>query len=167
MIAELQAHAQELGQPTDTDKDTRPSRIVANTLNDLQNHPQFMNYPRYRERELPITSSVMESTMKELNYQVKGTEQFWSQPGVDALLQLRSDHLSDSQPLKTSWTTRQQSPRPPPPILPHPRLTRNSQTRFRTLWPMRRCLRGLRRDRTLWSKFVRHVIQRALNCRAG
>ena len=68
-----------------------------------------MNYPRYRELGLPLTSSVMESTMKELNYRVKGTEKFWSQPGAEALLQLRADRLSDSQPLTTSWKTRQQT----------------------------------------------------------
>lgn len=35
-----------------------------------------MNYPRNRELGLPLTSSVMESPMKELNYRVKGTEKF-------------------------------------------------------------------------------------------
>jgi hypothetical protein len=109
VIAELQARALELGEPTNTDPVTSPRRIVASTLTYLQNHQQYMNYPRYRELGLPLTSSVMESTMKELNYRVKGTEKFWSQPGAEALLQLRSDRLSDSQPLKTFWTTRQQT----------------------------------------------------------
>ena len=109
VIEELQARAQELGQPTDTDKETSPRRLVASTLTYLQNHQQYMNYPRYRELGLPLTSSVMESTMKELNYRVKGTEKFWSQPGAEALLQLRADRLSDSQPLKTFWKTRQQT----------------------------------------------------------
>ena len=58
---------------------------------------------------LPITSSVMESTMKELNYRVKGTEKFWSEPGAEALLQLRADRLSSSHPLKTFWQTRPQT----------------------------------------------------------
>ena len=109
VIEELQTRALELGEPTDTDPVTSPRRIVASTLTYLQNHQQYMNYPRYRELGLPITSSVMESTMKELNYRVKGTEKFWSQPGAEALLQLRSDRLSGSQPLKTFWTTRQQT----------------------------------------------------------
>ena len=109
VIEELQTRALELEEPTDTDPVTSPRRIVASTLTYLQNHQQFMNYPRYRELGLPTTSSVMESTMKELNYRVKGTEKFWSQPGAEALLQLRSDRLSDSQPLKTFWTTRQQT----------------------------------------------------------
>ncbi len=106
VIVELQARAQELGEPTDADKETSPRRIVASTLKYLENHRQYMNYPRYRELGLPITSSVMESTMKELNYRVKGTEKFWSQPGAEALLQLRSDRLSDSQPLTKFWKTR-------------------------------------------------------------
>lgn len=106
VIEELQARTLELGKPTNTDKDTSPRRIVASTLTYLQNHQQYMNYPRYRELGLPLTSSVMESTMKELNYRVKGTEKFWSQPGAEALLQLRSDRLSSSDPLKPFWATR-------------------------------------------------------------
>ena len=109
VIEELQARTLELGEPTDTDKETSPRRIVASTLTYLQNHQQYMNYPRYRELGLPLTSSVMESTMKELNYRVKGTEKFWSQPGAEALLQLRSDRLSSSEPLKTFWATRPQT----------------------------------------------------------
>ncbi len=107
VIKELQTRTLELGEPTNTDKETSPRRLVASTLTYLQNHQQYMNDPRYRELGLPITSSVMESTMKELNYRVKGTEKFWSPSGAEALLQLRSDRLSDSQPLKTFWTTRQ------------------------------------------------------------
>jgi hypothetical protein len=63
----------------------------------LENHQQYMSYPRSRELGLPITSSVMESTMKELNGREKVTEKFWSQPGAESLRQLRSDRLSDSQ----------------------------------------------------------------------
>ena len=109
VIEELQARVPELGEPTDDDKATSPRRIVKEALTYLENHQQFMNYPRYRELGLPITSSVMESTMKELNYRVKGTEKFWSHPGAEALLQLRADRLSDSQPLKPFWQHRQQT----------------------------------------------------------
>lgn len=109
VIEELRARSQELGEPTDSDNATSPRRIVASTLTYLENHQQFMNYPRYRQLGLPLTSSVMESTMKELNYRVKGTEKFWSQRGSEALLQLRSDRLSDSQPLTTFWKSRPQT----------------------------------------------------------
>lgn len=109
VIAELRDRSQELGQPTDSDNTTSPRRLVASTLTYLENHREYMNYPRYRELGLPLTSSVMESTMKELNYRVKGTEKFWSPRGSEALLQLRSDRLSDSQPLTTFWQTRPQT----------------------------------------------------------
>ena len=49
VIAELQTRALELGEPTDTDPVTSPRRIVASTRTYLQNHQQYMNYPRYRE----------------------------------------------------------------------------------------------------------------------
>ena len=58
MIEELQTRALELGEPLDTDPTTSPRRIVASTLTYLENHQQSMNYPRYRELGLPITSSV-------------------------------------------------------------------------------------------------------------
>ena len=48
----------------------------------------------------------MESTMKELNYRLKGTEKFWSDEGGEAVLQLRADSLSDSAPLETFWQKR-------------------------------------------------------------
>ena len=59
-----------------------------------------------REQGLPIPSSHMESTMKELNDRVKGTEQFWSEFGGEAVLQLRADSLSDSDPLAAFWRSR-------------------------------------------------------------
>ena len=79
VIEELNVRSRELGEPTDADKDTSPRRIVASTRRDLENHQQSMNYPRYRELGLPLTSSVMESMMTEMNYRVKGTEKFWKQ----------------------------------------------------------------------------------------
>jgi hypothetical protein len=35
-----------------------------------------MNYPEYRRLGLPITSSLMESTIKQLSQRVNGTEKF-------------------------------------------------------------------------------------------
>ena len=135
MIEEVRHRCQELGAPTKADKETSARQILSSALTYLENHQQYMNYPRYRELGLPITSSVMESTMKELNYRIKGTEKFWSPRGAEALLQLRADRLSNSQPLKKFWEERQQSrpglhararqPANPP--------NQNSQTLFRTL----------------------------------
>ena len=48
----------------------------------------------------------VESTMKELNDRVKGTENFWSEFGGESVLQLRADSLSDSDPLEAFWRSR-------------------------------------------------------------
>ena len=47
----------------------------------------------------PITSAHRESTVKLLNRRVKGSEKYWTERGAEALLQLRADHLSTSQPM--------------------------------------------------------------------
>lgn len=67
------------------------------------NHRERMKYPQYRTQGLPLTSSHIESTIKQINVRVKGTEKFWRRDNADALLQLRSDSLSDSAPLDAFW----------------------------------------------------------------
>jgi hypothetical protein len=66
-----------------------------------------MHYDAYRRQGLPITSSLMESVVKQVNLRVKGTEKFWSEDGAEAILQLRADLLSDDQPLDAFWERRQ------------------------------------------------------------
>ena len=107
VIVELAARQAELGLPTDTDSDTSPRRIVRDALTYLQNQQSRMNYPEYRRQGLPLTSSHMESTIKELNDRLKGSEKFWSKSGGEAVLQLKADTLCDSQPLIPFWTQRQ------------------------------------------------------------
>ena len=109
VIAELAARQWELGRPTESDGDTSPRRIVSDALTYLQNQQSRMNYPEYRRLGLPLTSSHMESTIKELNQRVKGSEKFWSQDGGEAVLQLKADTLCDSHPLSDFWTNRQQT----------------------------------------------------------
>jgi hypothetical protein len=57
-------------------------------------------------RGLPITSAYVESTIKQLNRRVKGSEKFWSETGAEALLQLSADYLSDRTPLDRFWRNR-------------------------------------------------------------
>lgn len=106
VLPELTARAEELGAPPADAGDTDPRRIVAEALTYLTNQQSRMNYPVYRRWGLPITSSVMESTVKQINYRVKGSEKFWSGPGAEPLLQLRADQLSDTAPLEHYWTRR-------------------------------------------------------------
>lgn len=68
-----------------------------------RNHRKRMNYPEYRRRGLPLTSSLMESAIKQINLRVKGSEKFWQSDAAEAVLQLRADSLSDSHPLDHFW----------------------------------------------------------------
>jgi hypothetical protein len=73
-----------------------PRRPLADAARYFTNNRQRMDYPRYRREGLPITSSPMESLIKQINHRVKGTEMFWLQPaGADAILQIRAASLSE------------------------------------------------------------------------
>ena len=67
------------------------------------NHQHRMNYPEYRRKGYPLTSSLMESTVKQINYRVKGTEKYWSTEGGEKILRLRGDYLSGDQPMQAFW----------------------------------------------------------------
>lgn len=81
------------------------------------NNRQRMDYPRYRKEGLPLTSSPMESLIKQINQRVKGTEMFWNHPvGAEAILQVRAAHLCEDGRLEEYLNTRLGSPyarRPP------------------------------------------------------
>lgn len=108
VIAALAQRQLELGLPGEEDTDSGPRMVVARSLAYLQNHQQQMRYAEYRRLGLPITSSYVESAVKQFNQRVKGTEKFWSEEGAEAILQLRADHLSDDEPLQEFWQNRQE-----------------------------------------------------------
>jgi hypothetical protein len=107
VIVALAQRQLELGTPAEGENDPSPRKTVAQSLTYLQNHQSQMKYAEYRRQGLPITSSYVESAVKQFNQRVKGTEKFWSEDGAEALLQLRADHLSDHTPLQQFWETRQ------------------------------------------------------------
>jgi hypothetical protein len=109
VIAALQQRQAELGLPEEDEPETSPRQVVARTLTYLKNQQGKMRYDEYRRQGLPITSSLMESVVKQVNRRVKGTEKFWSEDGAEALLQLRADQLSDDQPLEEFWQRRQEA----------------------------------------------------------
>ena len=106
VIVELAQRQRELGLPIVDDGPTSPRQIVSDALTYLQNQQTRMNYPAYRRDGLPITSSHIESTNKQLNHRVKGTEKFWSRRGGEAMLQMKADTLSDTAPLDKFWRER-------------------------------------------------------------
>jgi hypothetical protein len=79
---------------------TDPREAVRRTLTYLTNNASRMNYSEYRKQGLPVSSSMVESLIKEVNYRVKGTEKFWDDPeGAEAILQVRAAQLSDDDRL--------------------------------------------------------------------
>ena len=107
VIAALEGRQAELGLPEEDEPETSPRRVVEQTRTYLRNHQDKMRYDEYRRQGLPITSSHVESVVKQINQRVKGTEKFWSEDGSEAVLQLRADYLSDGQPLEAFWQRRQ------------------------------------------------------------
>ena len=62
-----------------------------------------MDYPEYRRLGLPISSAPVESTIKQINRRVKGTEKFWLEGGAEAILQLRAAQLSQDDRWNRNW----------------------------------------------------------------
>ena len=104
VIADLEARLATLEPHTGGGKlpATDPREVLRRTISYLRNNQERMNYPEYRKQGLPVTSSMVESLIKEINYRVKGTEKFWDDPeGAEAILQLRAAVLSDDDRLRT------------------------------------------------------------------
>ena len=107
VITALEARQADLGTPGPNDPESSPRVVVDEALTYLRNNAARMCYPAYRKAGLPTTSSHMESTVKLFNRRVKGTEKFWSEKGAEAILQLRADYLSETEPLEGFWENRQ------------------------------------------------------------
>jgi hypothetical protein len=104
LIEAVTARSQVLGPPSEGNE-TCPAAIVAKTLGYLQNQRTRMQYQKYRRLGLPITSSHIESTIKQINRRVKGTEKFWNQ-GAEPILVLAATHLSETNRLDQFWKNR-------------------------------------------------------------
>jgi hypothetical protein len=104
VIADMEARLAQQEPHTGSGKlsATDPREVLRRTIGYLRNNQDRMNYVEYRKQGLPVTSSMVESLIKEFNYRVKGTEKFWDNPeGAEAILQLRAAVLSDDDRLRT------------------------------------------------------------------
>ncbi len=108
VIHELVGHGEHLGLPPPNagDNDNDPREVVRRSRVFFENHQSRMDYPSYRRQGFPLTSSLMESTVKQVSRRVKGSEKFWSSPGAEAMLRLRGASLSDDKPLNRYFTRR-------------------------------------------------------------
>lgn len=99
VIAELDGHQEVFGEsPKDAPADD-PREAIRRTRVYYTNQRSRMDYPRYRLKGFPLTSSLMESSVKQIGRRVKGSEKFWSAPGGAGMLALRGDLISDNDRL--------------------------------------------------------------------
>lgn len=104
VIADMEGRRAQMEPHTEPGKlpATDPREVLRRTIGYLRNNQDHMNYAEYRKQGLPVTSSLVESLIKEFNYRVKGTEKFWDDPeGGEAILQVRAAVLSDDNRLQT------------------------------------------------------------------
>jgi hypothetical protein len=113
VLEELRGWQQRLGPilPLEKPPGSDARVVVAKAVTYLENNSGRMDYPRYRRLGLPVTSSAVESLIKEFNYRVKGTEKFWNRPeGTERILQVRAAVLSDDDRLSKHLKNRPGSP---------------------------------------------------------
>jgi hypothetical protein len=79
-------------------------QTVDETLTYVTNNRERMDYPEYRRLGLPISSAPVESTIKQINRRVKGSEKFWLEGGAEAILQLRAAQLSQDDRWNRNWS---------------------------------------------------------------
>lgn len=103
LLGGLRAASRRLGEPPPEAAEDDPRRIVADARGYVENNRQRMDYPEYRRLGLPISSAPVESTIKQLNRRIKGSEKFWLKGGAEAILQLRAASLSEDDRVKRYW----------------------------------------------------------------
>lgn len=79
---------------------------IQESLTYLRNNASRMNYDEHRAQGLPITTTLIESTIKQVGRRMKGTEKFWG-PNAEPQLQLVADRMSETKPLDDFWIRRE------------------------------------------------------------
>jgi hypothetical protein len=115
VIEELRLWQGRLGKPPANEEiaEFDPRRLVAEALSYLGNNQKRMDYPRYRQEGLPITSSWVESLVGEFNARVKARNKFWNRgqaEGAETILQIRAAVLSEDDRLSRHFAERPGSP---------------------------------------------------------
>jgi hypothetical protein len=107
ILPELEERSAALGPPPQECVESDPRQLVFEALRYLGNNADRMRYDEYRCQGLPIMTSAVESVIKIINRRVKGSEKYWSEPGAEAILQLRADYLSETVPMERFWAQRE------------------------------------------------------------
>jgi hypothetical protein len=101
VLSEIAERRRDLTPPANpAEEPEHPWCVLSREHGSLTNNRSRMDYPRYRREGLPITSSPIESWVKQLNQRVKGSEKFWNDDqNGEAVLHLRSAWLGDDDAL--------------------------------------------------------------------
>src|SRR5207302_3526342 len=67
LVAGLRAGCAQLGPAPPGSSDDDPRKVVADALGYVENNRHRMDYPRYRQLGLPISSAPVESVIKQVN----------------------------------------------------------------------------------------------------
>ena len=103
LLAGLRTAAREAGEPPAAAAEDDPRQLLADAVTYVTNNRERMDYPRYRRLGLPIVSAAVESTIKQVNRRIKGSEKFWLADGAEAVLQVRAAYLSQDDRTARLW----------------------------------------------------------------
>ena len=106
VLMALEGACAALGPPRKSDPEGHPRRIARRVTEYVRTNRSRMNYPRYRCEGLPSSSALIESLIKQFNQRVKGSEKFWTEPGAEAVLQVRAAYLCDDDRRTAIYATR-------------------------------------------------------------
>ncbi len=113
VIKEMIIAQERLGLPPPGEEvdENDPRQLLASALTYLANNQSRMDYARYRQEGLPVTSSLVESLVGEFNARVKGKDKHWNRPeGCESILQLRAAVLSQDDRLARFFANREGCP---------------------------------------------------------
>ncbi len=113
VIEQLQDWQGRVGRPPPGEElpASDPRRTVAEALGYFGHNKERMKYPEYRQQGLPVTSSLVESLVGQVNARVKSKQKYWNRgEGAEAILQLRAAALSEDGRLDRYLRERPGSP---------------------------------------------------------
>lgn len=112
VLDELRRTLEAMAQPIESreEKPTDPYYVLSKAIGYFDHNQPRMDYPRYRQEGLPVTSGRVESLIKQFNRRVKGTEKAWNPSHAEMILQLRAAQLSEDDRLSKHLKNRPINP---------------------------------------------------------